>query len=70
MVKSKRLASIGKIIKNKDIIITWAYDTLTLKAVKRFQARHGLAPDGVIGIGTLRALNTTKTNELNKYLPI
>ncbi len=33
------------------------YDEALLDAVKRFQARHGLAPDGVIGFGTIDALN-------------
>ena len=28
-----------------------------VEAVKRFQARHGLAPDGVLGKGTIMALN-------------
>jgi len=33
------------------------YDDALLDAVKRFQARHGLKPDGVIGFGTIDALN-------------
>jgi murein L,D-transpeptidase YcbB/YkuD len=33
------------------------YDTTLVQAVKRFQKRHGLAVDGVIGGGTLAALN-------------
>ena len=33
------------------------YDDVLLDAVKRFQARHGLLPDGVIGFGTIDALN-------------
>jgi len=33
------------------------YDTLTAGAVRRFQERHGLTPDGVIGPGTLAAIN-------------
>ncbi len=32
------------------------YDPALVQAVKRFQRRHGLDPDGVIGKGTLRAL--------------
>jgi murein L,D-transpeptidase YcbB/YkuD len=33
------------------------YDSLTAQAVRRFQARHGLAADGVIGAGTLAELD-------------
>ncbi|MDP2088217.1 MAG: L,D-transpeptidase family protein [Flavobacteriaceae bacterium] len=40
--------------------LTNIYDTITELAVKKFQMRHGLAPDGVIGIGTIHALNFTK----------
>jgi murein L,D-transpeptidase YcbB/YkuD len=34
-----------------------AYDSVLIRAMKRFQERHGLNPDGVIGKTTLRALN-------------
>lgn len=40
--------------------LTSIYDATTKTAVKRFQLRHGLAPDGVIGKGTIYALNFTK----------
>jgi len=40
--------------------VTSIYDETTELAVKKFQMRHGLAPDGVIGIGTTGALNFTK----------
>lgn len=33
------------------------YDETLVAAVQRFQARHGLAADGVVGAGTLAALN-------------
>jgi murein L,D-transpeptidase YcbB/YkuD len=33
------------------------YRTELVEAVKRFQDRHGLEPDGVIGAGTIRTLN-------------
>jgi len=36
-----------------------SYDPDLEKAVRRFQARHGLDPDGVIGPKTLEALNTS-----------
>lgn len=34
------------------------YDETLRAAVERFQARHGLAADGIVGAQTLRALNT------------
>ncbi len=40
--------------------ITPVFDEQTELALKIFQMRHGLAPDGVIGYGTLNALNFTK----------
>jgi len=33
------------------------YDNALLETVKRFQTRHGLAPDGIIGFGTIDAFN-------------
>ena len=33
------------------------YDSSMLTAVKKFQVRHGLLPDGEIGFGTIKALN-------------
>lgn len=41
--------------------LTNLYDETTLLAVQKFQMRHGLAPDGVIGIGTIAALNFSKS---------
>ena len=66
MVKIKKRLAYWKDYKNKDSLITWVYDTLTYKAIKRFQARHGLAQDGVIGIGTIKALNTTKNERIEQ----
>ncbi|PAM91843.1 peptidoglycan-binding protein [Flavobacterium sp. IR1] len=40
--------------------LTKIYDKKTFEAVKKFQERHGLAADGVIGAGTLSALNFSK----------
>ena len=40
--------------------LTAIYDENTITAVKKFQIRHGLAPDGVIGKGTVAAMNFSK----------
>jgi L,D-transpeptidase YcbB len=40
--------------------LTTIYDNKTVEAVKRFQERHGLLADGIIGKGTSAALNFTK----------
>ncbi len=37
------------------------YDSATAGGVSRFQERHGLAPDGVLGAATLAAMNVTPT---------
>jgi murein L,D-transpeptidase YcbB/YkuD len=36
------------------------YDSETVKAMKKFQTRHGLGADGIIGKGTLESLNFSK----------
>lgn len=47
--------------------LTPIYDETMLLAVKKFQIRHGLAPDGLIGVGTINALNFSK-NERKKQI--
>lgn len=42
------------------------YDRNLVSAVKAFQNRHGLAPDGVIGRKTRRALNVTVTQRIRQ----
>jgi len=48
-----------KDLKPKDSLTT-IYDEETIKAVKKFQKRHGLAADGIIGKATISALNISK----------
>lgn len=45
----------------KDTVLSAVYDKNTFDAVKVFQARHGLKADGVIGRGTIEALNFYKS---------
>lgn len=54
----KRLLFWGD-MSEKDSLNT-LYNQKTFEAVKRFQERHGLAADGVIGQGTISALNYSK----------
>jgi len=45
-----------------------AYDSALVPAVRRFQRRHGLDPDGVIGVGFLRAVNVPLAQRLRTML--
>jgi murein L,D-transpeptidase YcbB/YkuD len=40
--------------------LTTIYDSETVDAVKKFQTRHGLITDGIVGKGTIEALNFSK----------
>jgi murein L,D-transpeptidase YcbB/YkuD len=51
----KRLVVSGDLAKSAGL--TNSYDSLVEEAVKRFQARHGLPEDGVLGNYTLEAMN-------------
>ncbi len=42
------------------------YDDELVEAVRRFQTRHGLETDGVIGAGTLAALNVSPASRLDQ----
>lgn len=44
------------------------YNKQAVKALKKFQARHGIYPDGVIGQSTVKALNTTKKQREEQIL--
>jgi len=52
----KRLAVEGDLVTPPRATVT-AYDSVLVAAMARFQQRHGLNPDGVIGPGSLSALN-------------
>jgi len=59
LIPIKKKLLFWKDMSGKDSL-TDKYDKKTFEAVKKFQARHGLADDGVIGIGTISALNYSK----------
>ncbi len=42
------------------------YDSVLVTAVQRFQERHGLHPDGIVGKGTLRALNVPVATRISQ----
>lgn len=44
------------------------YDSTLVVAVRRFQSRHGLTDDGIVGAGVLRALNVTPAQRLRTLL--
>ena len=44
------------------------YDSTLVLAVQRFQRRHGLEPDGIIGAGFLRAVNVPLAQRLRTML--
>nr|WP_315195820.1 L,D-transpeptidase family protein [uncultured Flavobacterium sp.] len=48
--------------------ITSYYDKETVKAVKKFQTRHGLISDGIIGKSTITALNFTKEERKHQII--
>lgn len=59
LIKIKKRLLYWNDMSGKDSL-TKIYDQKTFEAVKKFQERHGLASDGVIGAGTINALNYSK----------
>lgn len=54
-------------LKHKDTI-TSIYDEETKMAMKAFQKRHGLNPDGVIGKASIEALNYSKSQRMEQVI--
>lgn len=68
VVKIKQRLHYWKDYFRTDSIITPVYDEYTFNAIKEFQKRHGLKPDGVIGKGTVKALNYTKEERIEQTI--
>ncbi len=62
----KRLIFWGDL--KKDSIITKIYDKETQKSMIQFQKRHGLESDGIIGPGTIKALNFYKSERKEQII--
>ena len=60
----KRLARTGELYLSTDLE-SMVYDSLLVADVKRFQNRNGLKPDGVIGKGTIGAMNISVDERIN-----
>lgn len=68
VVEIKKRLKYWKDYYRRDSIITAIYDNYTFEAIKRFQKRHGLKPDGVIGNGTINALNFSKEDRKKQII--
>jgi len=66
----QRLMLLGDLTTSGDTL--WmnspVYDSTVVMAIQRFQLRHGLHSDGVIGTGVVTALNTTPSARLRTML--
>ncbi|MBK7944385.1 MAG: L,D-transpeptidase family protein [Flavobacteriales bacterium] len=66
----QRLMLLGDFISTGDSVLLFSteYDSLLVAAVMRFQERHGLHPDGVIGKGAIAQLNITPAERARTLL--
>ncbi|MBP6313762.1 MAG: L,D-transpeptidase family protein [Flavobacteriales bacterium] len=66
----QRLTMLGDFVYAKDTISlnNPHYDSTLVSAVQRFQSRHGLHPDGVIGNGFMAAINVPPRDRLRSLL--
>lgn len=55
-------------LKPADTLANKTFDENFKKGIINFQSRHGLEPDGKIGIGTLKALNISKENRKQQVI--
>lgn len=67
LINIKKRLLYWKDMSGKDSL-TNIYDKKTFESVKKFQARHGLVADGIIGYGTFKALNYSKTRRKQQII--
>ncbi len=67
VINIKKRLLYWKDLSSKDSL-TSLYDDKTFEAVKKFQTRHGLLSDGLIGKGTIAALNFTKEERKHQII--
>ncbi|MDJ0698789.1 MAG: L,D-transpeptidase family protein [Woeseiaceae bacterium] len=65
-ILARRLAISGDLADAESRVESGIYDPLLEVAVRRFQARHGLDDDGLVGRATLRALNVTAEQRIEQ----
>ena len=63
---ARRLRISGDLTDDQAWAESAGYDTVLQTAVRRFQARHGLEVDGLVGRATLRALNVPIEQRINQ----
>jgi len=62
----KRLIITGDIDSPVRNVKPGEFDESLLKGVQRFQNRHGIEPDGVVGVGTLTAMNVPVESRISQ----
>lgn len=65
-ILARRLAVSGDLTDNDAAVSATNYDEVMQDAVRRFQARHGLEVDALVGRATLRALNVSVEQRINQ----
>src|SRR5690606_21011887 len=65
-----RLMLLGDLRAGSDTLVMRSirYDSALVEAVRRFQGRHGLQPDGVIGAGVMAQLNVPPRDRIRTLL--
>lgn len=61
-----RLAALGDLFPGAETLPVASYEDWLVEGVKRFQTRHGLEPDGLMGPATLTALNVTPAQRVRQ----